>query len=182
MVLPIGSIGSMSGRQAGIVSCRAARMHRTTNFRGQKKEAPPLPMNQDFSPWQNALLGFCHLFGDDFPRTHRQAITRLSWLSYSPWTPYVHRRTLSKVRFRLSPDRSSPRRHTLNAPIEWAANPVGGFGRISIKQILPHRLCDMTAWAKRPRISASPLFRDLNSLSDRTSGLLYWDTRPAGLL
>ena len=55
-----------------------------SHFRGQKKEAPPLPISQGRSSSFAGVSAANEHFGVVSQSTNPQALTGLSWLSYSP--------------------------------------------------------------------------------------------------
>jgi hypothetical protein len=68
-------------------------------FRGYEGRSDPLPADAE-----------CSQFGTVSDRAYRQAVTRLSWLSYSPSGISPERRSQSLDRSLPSPTESSPRR------------------------------------------------------------------------
>lgn len=148
---PAGSLfetGSMSDRQAGIVSAS-----RGSDFRGQNLEAPPLPMNQDRSPYARSLLARTYYLGIDSRSTHRQALSGLSWLSYSRPLTYSGPRAC-QARHPVSLPRWLPTPADVERslwetnPVDWICKPVAHAPALRRNGSL----------SERARMSASPTF------------------------
>lgn len=73
--------GSMAGRQADQRLRRSSV--RSADFRGQNTEAPPYPEARTVRRVRQTYWPANQLLGIDSRSTYRQALTGLSWLSYS---------------------------------------------------------------------------------------------------
>jgi hypothetical protein len=73
----------MSVLPVGILSA-ALENYPTRHFRGQKKEAPPLLVSHSRSSSSDSVSAADDRFGIVSQNTYPQALTSLSWLSYSP--------------------------------------------------------------------------------------------------
>ena len=100
---------------------------RICHFTGQNTEATRYPSTNAFRRCTVQIGLPNSVFGIVSQDTHRQALTGLSWLSFSRSRFLAGYPNLVRVRLQASPPEGSPRRHTLNAPAFAGPNPVGGF-------------------------------------------------------
>lgn len=129
-------------------------------FRGYEGRSDPLPADAE-----------CSQFGTVSDRAYRQAVSRLSWLSYSP-SGFSPDRRPSHGPVTAVAGRELPTPARLNEPHEtstrsaaerlWSEPPGRDFH--PLERLRPRR--------ESRSFPVAPLLRNLVNLSDRTSGLL----------
>lgn len=128
-------------------------------FRGAETESSPLPFNNGSSR-----------FGSVSVSTYWQALSGLSWLSFSPSAVSADRRVRSRTRSRLSPGRELPTPGALNGHRHNAFRPDPTHG-IYTRFNPPHRTMN-DAIRRHPTFVCPCRPISHGRTSDRTSGLL----------
>lgn len=110
-------------------------------------------------------------FGIVSSQSNEQALTGLSWLSYSP-PGFPGRRSLSSLRYRVSPRGKSPRSQRCTVHLRWIQAPSTGFApalpTTALWQKKSHKV-----FQSRPRSNCHwPSFQETQLVSDRTVRLL----------
>jgi len=130
----------MAGRQADQRLRRSSV--RSDDFRGQNTEAPPYPEARTVRRVWRAYRPAKHFLGVDSRSSYRQALTGLSWLSYSRLETYSRSRACRARRPALLPwrlptpadvERSSCKETN---PVDWIRKEL---------KILSHQLFEIAA-------------------------------------